>query len=114
MIEEFRHAAPCAIAAGADGVEIHGANGYLVHQFLAPNTNVRTDAYGGSVENRSRLAYEIAKAVSEEVGAGRTGIRLAPGNPFNDSRSRILPSSTSIRPSALPASTWRTAPPDWR
>ena len=84
VIQEFRHAARCAIAAGADGVEIHGANGYLVHQFLAPNTNVRTDAYGGSVENRSRLAYEIAKAVSEEVGAGRTGIRLAPGNPFND------------------------------
>lgn len=84
VVAEYRHAARCAIDAGADGVEIHGANGYLVHQFLAPNTNVRTDDYGGSVENRARFAYEVAQAVSEEIGAGRTGIRLAPGNPFND------------------------------
>jgi N-ethylmaleimide reductase len=84
VVAEYRHAARCAIEAGADGVEIHGANGYLVHQFLAPNTNVRTDEYGGSIENRARFAYEVAQAVSQEVGAGRTGIRLAPGNPFND------------------------------
>jgi N-ethylmaleimide reductase len=84
VVAEYRHAARCAIEAGADGVEIHGANGYLVHQFLAPNTNVRTDGYGGSIEKRARFACEVAQAVSEEVGAGRTGIRLAPGNPFND------------------------------
>jgi N-ethylmaleimide reductase len=84
VIAEYRHAARCAVEAGADGVEIHGANGYLIHQFLAPNTNVRTDDYGGSIENRARFAYEVAQAVSDEVGSGRTGIRLAPGNPFND------------------------------
>jgi N-ethylmaleimide reductase len=83
VINEFRQAAAFAIAAGADGVEIHGGNGYLVHQFLAPNTNLRTDGYGGSVENRARFAYDVAEAVAGMIGAGRTGIRLAPGNPFN-------------------------------
>jgi hypothetical protein len=73
-----------AIAAGADGVEIHGANGYLLHQFLASNANQRTDRYGGSIENRIRFAVEVASAVADEVGAGRTGIRISPGNPFND------------------------------
>jgi N-ethylmaleimide reductase len=84
VVDEFRRAAVCAMAAGADGVEIHGGNGYLVHQFLAPNTNLRTDEYGGSIENRARFAYDVAEAVAAEIGAGRTGIRLAPGNPFND------------------------------
>lgn len=83
-VEDFRKAAACAIAAGADGVEIHGANGYLVHQFLADNTNTRTDAYGGKVENRIRFAVEVAKAVAGEIGADRTGLRISPGNPFND------------------------------
>ena len=83
VIDEFRQAAAFAIAAGADGVEIHGGNGYLVHQFLAPNTNLRTDEYGGSIENRARFAYDVAEAVAGMIGAGRTGIRLAPGNPFN-------------------------------
>ncbi|SES38215.1 N-ethylmaleimide reductase [Lentzea xinjiangensis] len=83
-VEDFRAAAARAIAAGADGVEIHGANGYLVHQFLAGNTNRRTDRYGGSAENRIRFAVEVATAVADEIGAGRTGIRLSPGNPFND------------------------------
>ena len=63
-IAEFRHAAASAIAAGADGVEIHGANGYLLHQFLSPNANHRTDSYGGSVENRSRFVIEVAQAVA--------------------------------------------------
>ncbi len=83
-IEDFRLAAVMAIAAGADGVEIHAANGYLAHQFLAGNTNRRTDRYGGSVENRARFAIEVAAAVAAEIGADRTGLRISPGNPFND------------------------------
>ncbi|WSQ06915.1 alkene reductase [Streptomyces sp. NBC_01231] len=83
-VEDYRRAAAAAIAAGADGVEIHSANGYLPHQFLATNTNQRTDRYGGSIENRIRFAVEIATAVAEEIGAGRTGLRISPGNPFND------------------------------
>ncbi|CAM5560668.1 alkene reductase [Streptomyces purpurascens] len=83
-VEDFRRAAAAAIAAGADGVEIHSANGYLPHQFLATNTNQRTDRYGGSLDNRIRFAVEVATAVAEEIGAGRTGFRISPGNPFND------------------------------
>ncbi len=82
-VEDFRRAAAAAVAAGADGVEIHGANGYLVHQFLADNTNQRTDRYGGSVDNRIRFAVEVATAVADEIGAGLTGLRISPGNPFN-------------------------------
>jgi N-ethylmaleimide reductase len=82
VIAEFRHAAASAISAGADGVEIHGANGYLLHQFLSPNANHRTDAYGGSVENRSRFVIELAQAVAEEIGADRVGIRLSPAMPL--------------------------------
>lgn len=82
VIGEFRHAAASAIEAGADGVEIHGANGYLLHQFLSPNANQRTDAYGGSVENRARFAIEVARAVAEEIGADRTGIRISPAFPL--------------------------------
>jgi len=83
-IDDFRHAASCAIASGADGVEIHAANGYLVHQFLSENANQRTDAYGGSLENRVRFAIDVATAVATEIGADRTGIHISPGNPFND------------------------------
>ena len=68
-------AARCAIEAGADGVEIHGANAYLVQQFFAPSANTRTDEYGGSIANRARFAVEAA----EEIGADRTAIRLSPG-----------------------------------
>lgn len=84
IVEEFRHAAASAIAAGADGVEIHGANGYLVHQFLGDNTNLRTDEYGGSIENRSRFAIEVTKAIVEEIGPSRTGIRISPNVPLAD------------------------------
>jgi N-ethylmaleimide reductase len=77
-IRDFAHAASSAIKAGADGVEIHGANGYLIQQFIAPNANTRTDEYGGSIENRARFAIEVAKAVAAEIGADRTGIRLSP------------------------------------
>ncbi|AVA15114.1 alkene reductase [Sphingopyxis sp. MG] len=79
IIAEFRHAARSAIEAGADGVEIHGANAYLIHQFLAPSANARTDRYGGSIESRARFAIEVAAAVADEIGADRTGIRLSPG-----------------------------------
>jgi N-ethylmaleimide reductase len=78
-VADFRFAARSAIEAGADGVEIHGANGYLVHQFLAPSANTRTDEYGGSIANRARFAIEVATAIAEEIGADRTAIRLSPG-----------------------------------
>ncbi|NZA25463.1 alkene reductase [Luteimonas sp. SJ-92] len=78
-IADFAHGAARAIEAGADGVEIHGANGYLVHQFLAPNANARSDEYGGSLENRARFALEVVQAVAAAIGAGKTAIRLSPG-----------------------------------
>ncbi|GAB2879715.1 alkene reductase [Pseudoduganella ginsengisoli] len=78
-IADFRFAAKRAIEAGADGVELHGANAYLIQQFFAPSANTRTDAYGGSIENRARFAIELAQAVAEEVGADRMAIRLSPG-----------------------------------
>ncbi len=83
IVESFRQAAANAIAAGFDGVEIHAANGYLLDQFLKDGANVRTDAYGGSVENRARLTLEIAAAVVKELGAERTGIRISPVSPAN-------------------------------
>ncbi|WP_375447742.1 alkene reductase [uncultured Fibrella sp.] len=83
-IQEFVAAARNAIAAGFDGVEIHGANGYLVEQFLRPTTNQRTDEYGGSTENYARFAIELATAVSNAIGAEKTGIRLSPYGVFND------------------------------
>src|SRR5690606_30012072 len=82
-VRDFAHAAARAIEAGADGVEIHGANGYLVQQFLAPNTNRRKDEYGGSIANRARFALETAAAVADAIGADRTGIRLSPASRFN-------------------------------
>lgn len=78
-VEDFAHAAEMAISAGADAVEIHGANGYLLQQFLAPNANHRTDEYGGSIENRSRLTLDTTNAVVDRIGADRVGIRLSPG-----------------------------------
>ena len=79
-VNDFRLAARRAIEAGADGVEIHGANGYLIQQFFAPNANTRTDTYGGSIENRARFAIEVATAIADEIGADRTAIRVSPGN----------------------------------
>ncbi|TPG23990.1 alkene reductase [Mycolicibacterium hodleri] len=80
IVEQFRRAARRAIDAGLDGVEIHGANGYLLHQFMSDVTNQRTDAYGGSPENRARLTAEIVEAVAAEIGPGRVGLRISPGN----------------------------------
>jgi len=86
VIALFRRGAANAIRAGFDGVEIHGANGYLIDQFLRDGANKRTDAYGGSVENRCRFALEVVDAVIAEIGAGRVGIRLSPVTPSNDLR----------------------------
>jgi 2,4-dienoyl-CoA reductase-like NADH-dependent reductase (Old Yellow Enzyme family) len=83
VINEFRLAARAAVEAGADGVEIHGANGYLIQQFLSENSNQRQDAYGGTIENRSRFAIEVAKAVVNEIGPERTGIRFSPQGTLN-------------------------------
>jgi N-ethylmaleimide reductase len=85
IVDDFRRAARAAVEiAGFDGVEIHGANGYLVDQFLRSGSNHRTDEYGGSIENRARLLFEVVDAVAGAVGAGRTGIRLSPVTPAND------------------------------
>ncbi len=83
-IADFATAARHAIEAGFDGVEIHGANGYLLHQFLAPNTNQRTDSWGGTAENRIRFTVEVTKAVTAAIGAERVGIHLSPANGLGD------------------------------
>ena len=84
VIEAFRQGAANAIAAGFDGVEVHAANGYLIDQFLRDGANKREDAYGGSIANRTRLLLEVLRAVIQEVGADRTGVRLSPVTPSND------------------------------
>jgi N-ethylmaleimide reductase len=84
IVEQFRRGAENAKKAGFDGVEVHGANGYLLDQFLQSGTNQRTDRYGGSVENRARLLVEVTEAVVGVWGADRVGVRLSPGGTFND------------------------------
>jgi N-ethylmaleimide reductase len=85
IVQDFRHAARDAVAtAGFDGVEIHGANGYLLDQFLKTGANQRQDAYGGSIANRARLLLEVVRAVVGELGGGRVGLRLSPVTPAND------------------------------
>jgi len=78
VVEQFAQAARRAVRAGFDMVEIHAANGYLLQQFLSTNSNTRTDRYGGSLENRARLALEVLEAVAAELGAGRVGMRVSP------------------------------------
>jgi NADPH2 dehydrogenase len=80
-IEMFVEAAKTAVSAGFDGVELHGANGFLIDQFLQDVSNHRADAYGGSIENRSRFGLEVVDAVAKAVGAERTAIRLSPWSP---------------------------------
>ncbi len=84
IVEDYARAAANAIRAGFDMVEVHGANGYLIDQFLQDGVNDRTDAYGGDAEGRTRFLVEVVKAVAEEVGADRTGLRLSPTGHFND------------------------------
>ncbi len=84
VIGEYRHATQCALQAGFDGVELHCTSGYLPAQFLSTGTNLRTDAYGGSVQNRVRFVLEVLEAMTAVAGSGRVGMRICPGNPFND------------------------------
>ncbi|MFG1340417.1 alkene reductase [Xanthobacter autotrophicus] len=83
ILEDYRRAAANAIKAGFDGVEIHGANGYLIDQFLKDGSNQRTDDYGGSIENRARFLLEVVDTIVAEIGANRTGLRLSPVSPAN-------------------------------
>jgi len=85
LVADYRHAARCAIEAGFDGVEVHAANTYLLEQFLRDSINDRSGPYGGSIANRARLLLEVVKAVSDEIGAGRTGVRLSPLTTFGGS-----------------------------
>jgi N-ethylmaleimide reductase len=84
IVQNYRHAAMQAMAAGFDGVEIHAANGYLIDQFLKTGSNERTDDYGGSIANRARFLLEVVAAVTDAIGGERTGIRLSPVTPAND------------------------------
>src|SRR3989338_926806 len=83
-IAEFAHGAKNAVAAGFDGVELHAANGYLLEQFIRPNSNHRTDGYGGTIENRARFVLEVVEAVIVAIGKDKVGIRLSPFGVFND------------------------------
>ncbi len=83
-IDEYAWAAKNAVTAGFDGVELHGANGYLLEQFFRPTSNQRTDRYGGSIENRARFVLEVAMAVIGAIGKDKVGIRLSPFGAFND------------------------------
>ncbi len=84
LVDDYRRAARNAIAAGFDGVEVHGSNGYLLDQFLRSGSNTRTDTYGGSIENRARFLLEVTRAVANEIGGDRVGVRLSPVSPSND------------------------------
>lgn len=85
-VQNYAQAAKNAIVAGFDGVELHGANGYLIDQFIQDRCNQRTDAYGGSIENRSRFAVQVVQAVCDAIGPERTGIRFSPWSVYNDMR----------------------------
>jgi N-ethylmaleimide reductase len=85
-VQDFAAAARNAVAAGFDGVEVHGANGYLLHQFLSTNANLREDRWGGSVEGRIRLTLAVVDAVAAAIGPDRVGLRISPANPLNDIR----------------------------
>jgi len=93
IVADFRRAARNAIAAGFDGIQLHAANGYLLDQFMRDGSNKRSDAYGGSVENRLRLLREVTEAVAEEIGPGRTAVRLSPNGEIqgvDDSAPEVL------------------------
>ncbi len=83
IVAQYRQGAQYALEAGFDGVEVHSANGYLLDQFLRDGSSHRTDAYGGSIENRARLLFEVVEAVTQVWGANRVGVRISPVNPFN-------------------------------
>ena len=106
VVREFAGAALRAIQAGADGVEIHAANGYLIDQFLRDGTNHRIDGYGGSPERRARFLAEVVAATAARVGGDRVGVRLSPFNPFNsmsdsDPRSTFVAAARALKPLGL-------------
>jgi N-ethylmaleimide reductase len=109
IVADYRRAAANAIAAGFDGVEIHAANGYLIDQFLRDGTNTRTDAYGGSIENRARFLLEVLEATIAEIGTDRVGIRLSPVTPSNDAADSnpqalfdyLIPKIDALRPAFI-------------
>ncbi len=84
VVKEYVNGARNAIEAGFDGIEIHGANGYLIDQFLRDGSNTRDDDYGGSIENRARFLFEIVEGISNAIGSDKTGLRLSPSGTFND------------------------------
>lgn len=86
IVQDYRAAARNAMAAGFDGIEVHAANGYLIDQFLRAGSNHRSDAYGGSIENRARFLVDVMQAVCAEIGGERTGIRISPVTPANDAQ----------------------------
>ena len=91
VVADYAHAARCALDAGFDGVEVHGANGYLIDQFLRDSINDRSDAYGGPIQNRTRFLVEVMQAVAGAIGGGRTGLRLSPVTPSNDAGTDSAP-----------------------
>ena len=91
VVADYAHAARCAIDAGFDGVEVHGANGYLIDQFLRDSINDRTDVFGGAIENRTRFLLEVMQAVASAIGGSRTGLRLSPVTPSNDAGADSAP-----------------------
>lgn len=101
ILDDYRKGAQNALSAGFDGIEVHGANGYLPDQFLRDGSNQRTDAYGGSVENRARFLLEVTEAVVEVWGADRVGVRLSPGGAFNDMKDSNSEETFSYAVSAL-------------
>jgi 2,4-dienoyl-CoA reductase-like NADH-dependent reductase (Old Yellow Enzyme family) len=104
LLDDYRRAAANAIRAGFDGVQLHAANGYLIDQFLRDNSNFREDAYGGSIDNRTRLLDEVTRAIVEVVGAGRTGVRLSPNGDsqgVNDSRPVALFTAAAAKLDAI-------------
>lgn len=86
VIDDYASAAERAVAAGMDGIELHGANGYLIHQFLGTNTNIREDEYGGTPERRAKFVVDLTAEVARRIGPERVGLRISPGGKFNDMR----------------------------
>ena len=106
-VREYAHAAKRAWKAGFDGVEIHAANGYLIDQFIRDGSNHRTDAYGGSVQNRLRFLLEVTEAVARVVPVDRIGVRLSPTNPYNDMLDGNPAATFTQAARALAALAWR-------